>query len=215
MNRSHKSPFPRPSSAHGFTLIEVLIAVVIFALMAAVAYRGLNAILDSKRQVDAENDKWRKITILFTRLERDLAVIAPRPIRDSAKPNADAMNAETTAIGEFGAQLAFTRMGSADETSALAAPQRVGYRFRDGNVELLLWPVLDQGPRTTPEANVLVSDIADMTFRYLDSHDQWQTRWPQVPVPTGSTELPKAVEVTVTLKSGEALTRLFNISITG
>jgi prepilin-type N-terminal cleavage/methylation domain-containing protein len=66
----------------GFTLIEVLIAVVIFALMATVAYRGLTAVLESKRHVDAESDKWRKAAILFTRLERDLAVVAPRPIRD-------------------------------------------------------------------------------------------------------------------------------------
>jgi general secretion pathway protein J len=201
----------------GFTLIEVLIAVVIFALMAAVAYRGLGAILETKRQVDVENEKWRRIALLFTRLERDLAVVVPRPIRDATKPYADALTGEAVVVCDNCAQLAFTRMGSADETSTLAAPQRVGYRLRNGNVELLLWPVLDQAPRTTPEANILIGDIADLKFQYLDKQRQWQTRWPQTTAQTdgGSPELPKAVKVDVTLKSGEALTRLFDISITG
>src|SRR4051794_19082652 len=96
----------------GFTLIEVLIAVVIFALMATVSYRGLGAILESKRHVDAENEKWRKISLFFTRLERDLSVVAPRPIRAATQPFADALNGEVNiGNGDNDAQLAFTRMG--------------------------------------------------------------------------------------------------------
>jgi len=203
----------------GFTLIEVLIAVVIFALMATVAYRGLGAILESKRHIDAENEKWRKISLFFIRLERDLAVAAPRPIR-AATQLADAMNGEATASRDNDAQLAFTRMGNADDTSELGAPRRVGYRLRNNNIELLLWPVLDQGPRTVPESSVLLSNVSDLKFRYLDNGKPrlWQTRWPQIGAPqggtpTGSIALPKAVEVTVTLQSGEVLTRLFEISI--
>ena len=204
------------SLVSGFTLIEVLIAIAIFALMAAVAYRGLTAILDAKQRVDAENDKWRNIGLLFTRLERDLAVAAPRPIRDATKPYADALAGEAVVVGEYGAQLAFTRMGSPDDTGVLGAPQRVGYRLKNGNVEVLLWPVLDQAPRTLPEPNIIATDITEMKFRYLDANQQWQTRWPPPGnYPSGASPLlPNAVEVTIMLKSGESLVRLIDLPVT-
>lgn len=196
----------------GFTLIEVLVAVVVFAIMAAMAYRGLTAILDSKRQIDAENDKWRRVAILFTRVERDLAVAVPRPVRDAARPYAPAMSGEAVANGEYGTQLAFTRMGSDGDAGTFGAPQRVGYRLRDGNVEVLLWPVLDQAPRTIPEVSVLVSNIGAMSFSYLDGTGQKQARWPLPGAfPQGDPRLPSAVELTLTLKSGEVLTRLFDL----
>jgi general secretion pathway protein J len=204
------------SRPDGFTLIEVLIAIAIFALMAGVAYRGLTAILETRQRVDAENEKWRNIGLLFTRLERDLAVAVPRPIRDAAKPYADALAGETVIVGEYGAQLAFTRMGSPDDTGVMGAPQRVGYRIKNNNVEVLLWPVLDQAPRTVPEPNIIATDISDMTFRYLDNNQQWQSRWPPAGnYPTGSHLLPNAVEVSITLTSGEIITRLIDLPTTG
>lgn len=202
-------------SSAGFTLIEVLVALVIFALMSAMAYRGLTAILDSKHQVDAVNDKWRNVAMLFSRLERDLAVVAPLQIRAANRPFDDALAGEAVATGEYGAQLVFTRMGGADDISTLAAPQRVGYRLRDGNVEVLLWPVLDQASRTLPEGSTVISGVAELRFRYLSAAGQWQTRWPEQSVPTGSTLLPNAVEIVVTLKSGETLTRLYHLPVNG
>ena len=205
----------KDEGARGFTLIEVLIAITIFAIMAAVAYRGLSAILDAKQRLDVENTKWRNIAILFTRLERDLGVAAPRPVRDATRTVADAMMGEAVIVGDYGTQLAFTRMGSPDETGVLGAPQRVGYRLKDGNVEVLLWPALDQAPRTLPEPNIIATDIAEMTFRYLDRGQQWQQRWPPPGnYPTGSPLLPAAVEVTVTLKTGEKLVRLIDLPTT-
>ena len=212
----HPSSFIlHPSGPCGFTLIEVLIAITIFAIMAAVAYRGLSAILDAKQRLDVENDKWRNIALLFTRLERDLSVVLPRPVRDSAKPFADAMAGEAVIASEYGAQLAFTRMGSPDETGVTGAPQRIGYRLKNGNVEVLLWPVLDQAPRTLPEPNVVATDITEMTFRYLDRAQQWQPRWPPPGnYPNGSPLLPRAVEITIRLKTGESLVRLIDLPMT-
>lgn len=195
----------------GFTLIEVLIAVAIFALMAAAAYRGLDAVLASHRRVEVENEKWRNAALLLARLERDLSVTAPRGIRDAVRGLAPALAGEAVAMGDYGAQLAFTRTGGGDDAVQLAAPQRVGYRLRDGKVELLLWPVLDQGPRTVPDVGVLLDGVADLKFRYWDAAGQWRDRWPAISGPDGDKLLPAAVEVTLTLSSGEALVRLIDL----
>ena len=212
-NEAYTNNDRRPNNQSGFTLIEILIAVVIFALMAAVAYRGLDAILESKRQIDIESEKWRKITLFLTRLERDFSVIAPRSIKDAIKGDANALVGEVTATGDYDAQLAFTRMGSSEELNTLAAPQRVGYRLRSNHIEILRWPVLDQAPNTKPAVSILMPDISALEFRYLDENAQWVTRWAP-PIPPGaktSDQLPNAVEVKLTLKTGEIITRLFDL----
>ena len=213
--KTNKKSFKKSVVARqaGFTLIEVLIAVVIFALMAAMAYRGLDAILESKRHVNLENEKWKKITLFLTRLERDLSVIVPRSIRDAIKGEANALVGEVTASADYDAQLAFTRMGSSEEFNMLSAPQRVGYRLRNNNIEILRWPVLDQASNTKPVVSVLMSDVLALDFRYLDENAQWVTRWapPVLPPARSSDILPKAVEVKLTLKSGEVITRLFDL----
>jgi general secretion pathway protein J len=198
----------RPS---GFTLIEVLIAIVIFAVMAAMAYRGLTAVLDTRTRLDEEASKWRAVSLLFTRMERDFAVITTRQIRDSSGQLAPAFKATQTLTNEYDAQLAFTRMGSPDAGGTLSAPQRIGYRLRNGNAEYVAWPVLDQGPRTLPAVSVVLPNVEELSFRYLDGNGQWQTNWPNLNNPQGVNPAapPWAVEVTLRLRTGEQLKRVY------
>jgi general secretion pathway protein J len=203
----------QPSRTRGFTLIEVLVAMIIFAVMAVMAYRGLTAILETRARLDEEASKWRAVSLLFTRMQRDFAVLSTRQIWDSSGQKAPPLKASATLINEYDAQLAFTRMGSADTGGSLAAPQRVGYRLRNGNVEYVTWPVLDQGPRTLPIPSVILPNVAELAFRYLDGNGQWQTNWPSTNNPQGvSTAPPWAVEVTLRLRSGEKMIRLFTLS---
>lgn len=103
----------------------------------------------------------------------------------------------------------FTRMGLPGANGTLAAPQRLGYRLNQGAVEELVWPVLDQGPRTVPAVYPLLSGVSSLTLRYLDANKAWQTTWPVLSgSPTPAQNIPKAVEVVLTLDSGETITRL-------
>jgi general secretion pathway protein J len=201
--------------SRGFTLIEVLVALIIFAVMATMAYRGLTAVLDTRTRLDEEASKWRAVSLLFTRMERDFAVVTTRQIRDSSGNMAAAFKATQTVTNDFDGQLVFTRMGSADTGGTLGAPQRVGYRLRNGNVEYMTWPVLDQGTRTLPVPSVILPNVAELGFRYLDGNGQWLTNWPNSNNPQGGNLLgtpPWAVEVTLRLRSGERMSRLFTLS---
>ena len=55
----------QPSRTRGFTLIEVLVAMIIFAVMAVMAYRGLTAILETRARLDEEASKWRAVSLLL------------------------------------------------------------------------------------------------------------------------------------------------------
>ena len=194
----------------GFTLIEILAALVIFAIMAMLSYRALAAVLDSREQLNAETQKWRDCALFFARVEQDLQGLLKRPVRSAEDIVAPALALNPDVPAE--AMLALTRGGFAQADGLLAAPQRVGYRLREGRVELVLWPHPDMAPRTAPQVFPLLSHVADFNIRALDARGNWQTRWPAFSSSAGSAAdeySPSLVELSITLSSGETLTRLF------
>ncbi|MBA2350489.1 MAG: type II secretion system minor pseudopilin GspJ [Pseudomonadota bacterium] len=190
----------------GFTLMEVLIALVIMALMSGMAFRGLSAVLDSRERLAAENRKWRDIALLFTRFEQDLTAAVNRRIRDTNNLVIPAFVGKTDPVGAYDAHLYFSRMGAGDQTGAMSDIQRVGFRYREGAIEQLLWPVLDQAPRSKPAVIELMRGVKEFEVRYLDRTGTLQTRWP---VTAQANPMPTAVQIIVGLASGERFTRIF------
>lgn len=192
--------------ARGFTLLELLVALAVFTVMAGFAYRGLNAVLDTRLRLAADTQRLREVALLFDRLEDDLGNATIRPIRDAGDQTAPPFVAGTEALGESDALMAFTRMGLAGQTGVLAGLQRFGYRLRGRTVELLTWPVLDFGPRTLPTVTPILGDVAGFELRYLDGSGNWQPRWRKS---EQQADFPNAVEATLILASGERIVRLF------
>lgn len=190
----------------GFTLLELMVALAIFALISVFSYRALDLILNTRVKVTAESKKWRDITLLFARMEQDLSRLANRPVRDSRDLLSPALLGEQVAVGDDDAQLAFSRMGLEGQSGVLNDVQRLGYRLRDEKVEMLVWPVLDQAPRTRPEVEAVLSGVKAMEIRYLGAEGTWWPRWPK---PGAPGEPPRALEVTLELMSGERIYRLF------
>lgn len=188
----------------GFTLIEILVALVIFSLMTVLGFRALTSILDSRTALVAYNQKWRAVELFFARMERDLGSIVPRSVRNQANLIEAPLLGNRDALGPNGAQIAFTRTGWSGASGAAADAQRIGYRLRDRRVELLLWSVLDQGPRSDAVAYTVLEPVESLQLRYLDSAGNWLDSWG-----SGSdSSLPKAIELDLKLASGERLTRL-------
>src|SRR5438093_2600821 len=122
----------------GFTLVELLVALAIFAIMTGFAYRGLNAMLESREALQKESRKWRDVALFVGRIERDLAaVLARRAMGVSGNPLAPVTSVVDASTPSEG--IALTRSGSVLQENALAAPQRVAYRLREGAVERLAW----------------------------------------------------------------------------
>jgi len=62
----------------GFTLLEILVALAIFSIAAAIAYKGLDAVIASKQAMEREIRFWRETGQVFERMEMDFTQIAPR-----------------------------------------------------------------------------------------------------------------------------------------
>lgn len=186
----------------GFTLLELLIAIAILAIMSGMAYRGLDALLEARERVTNESQKWRAAELFFARIELDLQAIVDRPIRDISGLKAPALIMDKTLSDVNSPQLEFTRMGLGSEHSHT---QRVGYRVKNQKLELLIWPVLDRAPRTEPQVTEIMAEIGAFELRALDANGTWQTQWRT----SDSTLLPRAVEVQLQLPTGERVQRIF------
>jgi len=205
---------PTFSRYRGFTLIEVLVAIAIFSIMASVAYRALTAVLESRERLDSEHRKWRTLSIAFSRIEQDLGSIRARPARDTGGiMQPPLMGAQVLRSPNEG-HVMFSRAGYTDEKGIPGAPTRVGYRARDGTLEYMTWAALDQAPRTEPNVSQLLQGVTELRVRYLDATAQWFDRWPagsavNAPLDDAKAILPRALEFELQLQSGERIRRVF------
>jgi general secretion pathway protein J len=206
----------------GFTLLELLVAIAVLAVVGALGYRGLNSVLDSEARLQAETRRWSDVALLFSQLSEDLTMAVGRTTRDaterttpallltagagSATPSLGAsMEGAGTEAGGGSAQLMVTRLGIGEGTAAQSAPRRVGYRLRGETLEYLVWPDLDAAPETAPAAYELLTGVTDLRWQALDVDGRWDSAWP-VSRPAGA--LPRAVSVRVVLAGGGELTRI-------
>ena len=67
---------------HGFTLLELLIASIIFALMAIMAYGGLSNVMDNSKVSQRALERLKQIQQTVSVLNRDFSQIVERSIRD-------------------------------------------------------------------------------------------------------------------------------------
>ena len=68
----------------------------------------------------------------------------------------------------------FTRAGAEFSVEPGAAGQRIGYRLRDGAIELAYWPQLDHAASAQPVVYPLVADVAAFELEYLTRDGSWR-----------------------------------------
>jgi general secretion pathway protein J len=178
----------------GFTLLEVLVAIAIFAVISVLAYGGLTTVLQQRELVEARTGEWRDLQMAMQLVSRDLRQLHPRPVRDEIGDRY-----EPALLSRPGAAFALelTRGGW---TNPGALPrstlQRVAYRIEDGRLVRIYWPVLDRTLATEPLVTVLLDGVDALELRLLDRQGTWHGQWPPVGTDGDAAlqTLPRAVE---------------------
>lgn len=162
----------------GFTLLELLIAIALMAVLAVLCWRGLDAVLRSRDRVNEASDEMRALTVAFSQMEDDLRRAWPvRLLKIRARdPIAFTASADTAPIS----------MELLRETLALQETQRlqrVVYRLRGQQLERGYAPWLVTSAEvnaTVTETNViwqpLLNDVTSVEFRaYVEEQKSWVT----------------------------------------
>jgi len=188
----------------GFTLLEVLVAIGIFSIVAMVSYSTLDTYLEQRERLTTHYAKLERLQRMFILLERDIQFSVPRAVRDGG----DVQAAMTSGDGDI---LIAMTVAQADIQSATGISlRRVEWR-QDGD-ELIRseWRILDRDSQSKA-AELLVSDeVTDMEINYFLYN-------PRTGVSTKSRldpgEFPAGIEINITLKSGERYRRVFGIAL--
>jgi general secretion pathway protein J len=158
----------------GFTLVELLVAIAVFAVLSAIVYGALSNILlldSGSRERQRSLAELQRVMIL---IERDLLQLAPRTIINEFGDQAGAFILRSTPSLE----LEFSRGGYQNPGQLLRPTlKRVAYSFNEGALVRKTWSVLDRASQTEPEhEEVLLEGVEELTISAWGS--EWQSDWP-------------------------------------
>lgn len=182
----------------GFTLLEVLIALSIFAIMGLASYHLLSGEVRTQTQLEkqsAEHNSWQRGMM---RLTQDLQQIIPRTIREDYGDREPALKGDSDS-------LSFTRQGWNNPLQRSRSDlQRVHYQIsRDDDLSYLsrhFWPHLDRAPGSEPIEQKILLGVDDLKIRYYHVEDsQWLNQWPPLAATPSKIDisLPQAIEITL------------------
>lgn len=197
------------ATTRGFTLIEILVAISVFAVMAAVAYTGLGRMADYRQALAERADRLSELQRAVGTLERDLRQIVDRGIRG---PYGDVQ----PALLASEARLALTRGGWANWAEARRSNLRRVRYLRDGQRLVRQgFTALDRVPGSQPRERELLQRVENLALRFLDEGGDWHRRWPPPTAGASDTGLPRAVEVELQLADWGRVHRLVELPDSG
>lgn len=203
---------------HGFTLIELMIALAIFAVLSAMTYGGLRAVLNARNHSDQQTERLAALQTALVVMGRDIEQATPRSIRDIGSGGQPAMmGGGNNTASASGAMLEFTRSGWRNPAGrARSNLQRVAYTVQNKQLLRMTWMALDQAPNQLPQTTVLLDKVNGLEIRFLDQQMRWQLLWPLATTDTAAQViLPRAVEINIDVEGWGRIPRLFGVAGTG
>ena len=212
----------------GFTLLEVLIAIALMAVLAVLGWRGLDSILVTRERLTRSSDDLKALSVCFTQMEEDLRRAWPVRLLNLATPP---IGFSVAGPGDASPPLVLLREPPAGVLAGTV--QRVSYRLRAGVIERGFAPwsaVAAEGmPAQSAESltwQPLVGDVATMRIRGFIAGVGWldgatlasrptTVRPSQAPgLPVGAqvaSTLVTGLEVVIERSNGERLSRVFAV----
>ena len=219
MNRYSACKFPAniQKNESGFTLLEVLIAIGITAMIGLGSWQILNSAIRASDHTKEKLEELKALQKTMLIISRDLQQVIPRSIRDeygdyqpAVKTNSSFYKLEISRAG--------WRNPLGDPRSGL---QRVAYELNQGELVRHYWTVMDRSQDSESVHRVLLKDVEEFSLRFMNSSSGWLDEWP--PTSDGDNEeesvdprikenrIPKAVKITLKLKQFGTVSRLYDL----
>ena len=194
----------------GFTLLELLIASIIFAIMAVMAYGGLDNVLDNTESSEQALSRLQQVQQSISIINRDFSQLMPRAVRDEYGNMQPALNT----VNDIDNLIEFTRGGRTNPAKLLRSTLvRVAYQLDDEKLVRLQWPQLDNAPGAEAKKTTLIDNVESVTLRFLDQKAEWQDQWPPVNIGASidntTTTRPLAIEIVLNLTDWGEIRRLY------
>ncbi len=202
------------SGQRGFTLLELLIAISIFAMIGLGSYQVLASVLRAQEATGATSEALTRMQRTYLRLSQDFRQVIDRPVRDNY---GDVL--PPLFMPERGYDLEFTRTGWRNPLGRPRSElQRVAFELEGSTLLRHYWPVLDRAQDSEPVSQVVLEDVAHFRLRLLDAAGRWHDTWPPRRSSLGQDDsaderlLPVAIELEIGVETLGDLRWLFEVA---
>lgn len=157
----------------GFTLLELMVAIGIFAVVSLLAMGGMSHVMTMQKESQARLDELNRLQMFFQVFDREIIHLVNRPVR-----------------GEYGLQLAALSSTTSDALDGIEfthqgrmipgqsySLQRVAYYIEADKLNKKIWPVLDRAEDTPSYQQTVLDDVTEFKIRYLIATTPGQFEW--------------------------------------
>ncbi|MDP2227622.1 MAG: type II secretion system minor pseudopilin GspJ [Moraxellaceae bacterium] len=192
----------------GFTLLELLVAVAILALLATGAYKLLTSTLAVRETTQQHQQQRLALQKAFNLIQRDFQQAVQRPVRDEYGDAQPALYLPQANVVEF------TRTGWRNPMGETRSEMvRLRYRVENGELIRERWDMLDRVRTAAPQRLVLLDNVSDFRLR-IYSGGGWSSEWPLLTANAterSNTPIPEGVEMEFRLEGKGMLRRLIRL----
>ncbi len=181
----------------GFTLVEILVALFIFTILSMLLVSALRNVMNTQSHTEARAQQLSQLQMALLMTSRDVEQAIDRPITNAQGKQEDAF------IGTPH-DFTFTHMGGAP-----VVPQRSGYAWHTQGYWRKTWPAPDQADGIAAHERLLMPDVVDAKFEYLDQSGHFQANWPSHAQRAAA--VPRAISLTLTIADWGTVTQVYVI----
>lgn len=160
-------------AGRGFTLVEMLVALAIFAVLGVISATLMERTIANEEILGVRSERLAEVQRAMRFLKRDLMQITNRPIRDLL---GDPL--QPVLVGDDGL-IEFTRLGWRNPVQARRSElQRVAYQMHEGTLHRAYWNVLDRAQDSEPVVQPLLAEVEQIEFFAVDANGDEHSFWP-------------------------------------
>lgn len=190
------------ANSNGFTLLELLVAISIFSLIAAAGYSGLSSLARALQSQQESSRTLADTQWLVARLDQDIAQSINRPTRVGGIRL-------PALVGDSNSLRLVTLSAESPVYQALSDEIPVGWQWQNQQLRRQLWQLPDRAAGTAPLVDeILMEQILQFEFRYLDDSNQWQLQWNSQ---LQNSRLPRAIQYQLQTSDYELISRIIEL----
>ncbi len=193
-------------TSKGFTLIEILVALAVFAIMAAISSAALYDVFHTREQLNLQANQLNRLQLAYSLINNDLQLVSARSVRGTGMLLEPAFSADKN-------EIKLTREGltnplALEKRSTL---QRVQLICQKGQLIRQTQTMLDSPDNKNVQRKTLISKLKSCHFRVLDNNRQYLDEWTLTSAvhPGQKEHFPVAVELGLDVAEWGKMTLIF------